>query len=176
MPRRLATTLWPEDPESAGRELMGLAPICPSSTSPPSDKFNWIQLNSTACDSTPAPTPTANKLRRGHTTIGAGEFGVPMAITSNKCCKRLLIRIQKHLPLWGCLSARWMRVLEIVLIEWERRWWASILARASRLQHLLLVIAMDTPNSPAPTVAWPLRSLLAVGVGAGVELHAVEFS
>jgi hypothetical protein len=61
-------------------------------------------------------------------------------------------------------------MLEIVLIEWERLWWASILARGNRLQHLLLVIAMGTPNSPAPTVVWPLRSLLAVGVGAG-ELH-----
>ena len=67
-------------------------------------------------------------------------------------------------------------MLEIVLIEWERLWWASILARGNHLQHLLLVIAMGTPNSPAPTVAWPLRSLLAVGVGAGAELHAVEFS
>ena len=61
-------------------------------------------------------------------------------------------------------------MLEIVLIEWERLCWASILARGNHLQHLLLVIAMGTPNSPAPTVVWPLRSLLAVGMGPG-ELH-----
>ena len=64
-------------------------------------------------------------------------------------------------------TLRSFTMLEIVLIEWERLWWASILARGNHLQHLLLVIAMGTPNPPAPIVAWPLPQFIGGWGGGG---------